>query len=752
MSLRATGSAADGVAGPDEPADPSRRFAAIWSRVIDPLTATSMTRVELEEHLFTQTRRLVTILDSLPFDPRSAGGVGRSMVAAHCTDPQVLAQSLAVIDSYLLLYHPPASGVDHEVARAHLARMQHAFAAGFAEALRDRTLAEQEAIARASLIAQAKAEQALHASEARFRALFEKAAIGIGIGAVDGRIMDVNESLARMFGARPEDFRDRNVSDFVHPEDDPEVWEHYRQLVRGDRDHYRFEKPYYCRDGTAIWADLTVSLIRDQSGAPQYQVAMLEDITERRLLHDRLRHQATHDPLTGLGNRALFFETLTRVLDTGSPTTRIGLCYLDLDGFKAVNDSLGHEVGDRLLVAIAERFAACLTDRNQLLARMGGDEFVALVTDPADREEVADLARRLLGALAAPIRIDDRELSATVSIGVLECSATSMRAAQMVQAADITLYRAKAQGGNRLAVFDAEVNAREITRYGLTTRLPAALEEGEFFLEYQPLVGLDDGRVRRAEALVRWRHPQQGVLGPDRFVELAEQTGLIVPLGYWVLEQACRQARAWQLELAEGAPLINVNLSVRQARDPGLVADVARILKETELDASRLHLEITESALIGAEDQALHALRELTAMGIGLALDDFGTGYSNLSYLRRIPVHTLKIDRSFISGLQDPDSPEHPRDFKIVAGLVSLAHTLDLAVTVEGVETELQAERMRALECETAQGWFFARPGPPERISALCTAGGADRWTPGGSPVTSGAPRCHSGAPAGGGR
>ncbi|GAB2621979.1 cyclic Di-GMP phosphodiesterase RmdA [Streptomyces capparidis] len=728
VSLRAPRAAAEAVAAPEEPPDDGlRRFAAIWSRVIDPFTATSMTREELEEHLLPLAGRLAEILGVVPFDPRPARDVGRAMVAAHCTDPQVLAQSLTVIDAYLLLYSPPSPDLPPDTARAHLARLQHAFAAGFAEALRDRTLAEQEAIARASLAAQARAERALAASEARFRALFEGAAMGIGIGDLEGRILDVNDALARMFGTTREEMRTRNVNEFVHPDDAPRVWELYEQLVRGERDHYQFEKPYFVRDGSAIWTNLTVSLIRDERGTPQYQVAVLEDVTERKLLHDRLRHQATHDPLTGLGNRALFFERLAEAFENGAQDTRIGLCYLDLDGFKAVNDSLGHDVGDRLLVAVAERFAACVTGPNQLVARMGGDEFVALVTDPACAEEVADLARRLLACLERPVAIDGRELSVTVSIGLLECGVTAMKAAQMVQAADITLYRAKAQGGNRLAVFDAETNAREMTRYSLTTRLPLALEEGEFFLEYQPLVDLEDGRVHSAEALVRWRHPQQGVLGPDRFVELAEQTGLIVPLGYWVLEQACRQARAWQLEFAGEAPRINVNLSVRQARTPGLVGDVARILKETELDASRLHLEITESALIGAEDQALDALRELTDMGIGLALDDFGTGYSNLSYLRRIPVHTLKIDRSFISGLRHPDSPEHPRDEKIVAGLVSLAHTLDLAVTVEGVETKLQADRVRALECETAQGWFFARPGPPESISALC-ARGAEAW------------------------
>lgn len=702
--------------------DGIRRFSAIWSRVIDPFTATSMTRAELEEHLLPMTAKLAEILESTPFDARPAREVGRAMIGAHCTDPQVLAQSLTVIDAYLLLYRPPVPGTAPETARGHLSRLQHAFAAGFAEALRDRTLAEQEAIAQASLAAQMDAERALHESEAKFRALFESAALGIGISDLEGGIIDVNEALARMFGGRVEDFRTRNVNEFVHPEDASDVWPQYEELIRGDRDHYRFEKPYYSRNGSAVWTDLTVSLIRDEEGRPKYQVAMMEDITERRLLNDRLRYQATHDPLTGLGNRALFFERLAEAFEDTSDGARIGLCFLDLDGFKAVNDSLGHETGDRLLIAVAERLAACLTSSRQLVARMGGDEFIALVPDPGGPEEVVDLARRFLAALAAPVGIDGRELSVTASIGVLECTTASTQAAQIVQAADITMYRAKAQGKNRLAVFDEESNAREISRYRLATRMPAALDEGEFFLEYQPLIALGDGSVQGVEALVRWRHPQQGVLAPDRFVSLAEETGLIIPLGRWVLEEACRQARAWQLEFPGRAPRINVNLSVRQARNPGLVSDVSRILKEADLDPTALHLEITESALIGADDHALEALRELTEMGIGLALDDFGTGYSNFSYLRSLPVHSLKIDRSFITGLQYAEGV-NPRDEKIVAGLVSLAHTLDLAVTVEGVETELQAERMRALHCETAQGWFFARPGPPEGISDLCARG-----------------------------
>ncbi|WP_346268262.1 EAL domain-containing protein [Streptomyces sp. SCUT-3] len=712
---------------PDAPAAPAggpraheqeglARFAGFWARVIYPFTATSMTRDELERHLLPLATRLRSLLDEDLLDASPAQEVGRGLVQAHCTDPQVLAQSLTVIEACLLLYRPASPDIPSDVVRSRLSRLQAAVAAGFARALRDRTRHEQEAITRAALTAHQRSQRALHESEAKFRALFEGLAVGIGVGDLQGRIVDVNDALVSMFDSTPEDMRKMRVDDLVHPDDLPGVWDLYQQLIRGERDRFVMEKPYFRSDGSVLWTDLRVSLIRDEEGRPQYQVAMLEDVTERKQINDRLRHQATHDPLTGLGNRVLFLERLEEVFAHEGGGRRVGVCYLDLDGFKAVNDSLGHATGDRLLVAVAERLTGCLRGPHQSVARMGGDEFTALVVDPAGPHEVTELARRFLAALAAPVHIDGRDLSVNVSIGVVESSTDGTTAARMVQSADISLYRAKARGGNCYAMHDPEADAREMSRYHLSTRMPEALESGEFFLEYQPMVSLADGSLKGVEALVRWRHPEHGVLGPDRFVPLAEETGLIVPLGRWVLEQACSQARRWQREFPDCAPRVNVNLSVHQVRSPGLVQDVARVLKNCELEPGALQLEVTESAVVGADDQALTALRELTDMGVGLALDDFGTGYSNFAGLRRLPVQTLKIDRSFISGLRGAEGGD-PRDEQVLAGVLSLARTLELAVTVEGVETEEQAERLRSLSVQSAQGWHFARPGPADAIT-----------------------------------
>ncbi|MYX98456.1 EAL domain-containing protein [Streptomyces sp. SID486] len=705
-------------AEPDGPEGRLRRLTTIWSRALFPVTSTSLTRAEFEDRLLPLAVRLSELLRARSFDAEAAKAVGAALVGAHCTDPEALTRTLDCVDAYLVLYC--GEDGDQDELRMRSSRLQHAMAAGYAQALRERTLAEQEAIAQAALEAQGVVAQALHASEARFRAVFEGAAIGIGIADLDGNILQVNEALLRMFGLTDRTLRGRRVQDWVHPEDAPQTWRLYDELVRGEREHYHLEKAFNRPDGTVLWTNLTVSLLRDPDGLPQYQLALMEDTTERRLLNLRLRYEATHDALTGLPNRTLFFERLEKALNAGDGQ-RFGLCYLDLDGFKTVNDSLGHAAGDRLLVEVADRLQSCATAPGEMVARLGGDEFVALTTGPGTEHEVDELAERIMSALVTPVSIDGRDLLVRGSLGIVEGPAGERTAAEVLRSADITMYRAKSAGGNRFELADPEADARAITRHGLTTALPTALERGEFFIEYQPLVHLGDGSVRGAEALVRWLHPQHGVLGPDRFIPLAEHTGLIVPLGRWVLEESIRQARAWRERhgdrSAAGPLRINVNLSPCQLSHPGLVQDTVDILERAGVTPDALCLEVTESALIGADDDLLKPLRRLAEMGVDIALDDFGTGYSNLANLRRLPVSVLKLDRSFTQGMQQ--FPADPVDLKIVEGIVSLAHSLDLAVTVEGVETGAQAEQLRTLGCDTAQGWYYARPGPPERLHDL---------------------------------
>jgi diguanylate cyclase (GGDEF)-like protein/PAS domain S-box-containing protein len=570
----------------------------------------------------------------------------------------------------------------------------------------------EETLSILKLVEHSEAAQALTGSKAQFRAVFTDATLGIGIADMENNITDANPALQRMFGYTLEELTQRKVTEMVHPEDAPSMWETHSALVRGELDHFRMEKRFYRSDGGEIWTDLTVSLVRDEAGEPAYQVALLEDVSERHRLQDKLEYQAYHDPLTGLANRARVTEWLDQIFDGPAGQRRVGLCFLDLDGFKAVNDSLGHDVGDQLLIAVASRLTSCC-GTGQLVARMGGDEFVIIIDDTAGEADVTELADKVLAAMAVPVRVGGQKLTVTMSIGVIERPVADTNPADLLQAADITLYRAKAEGKARYAMFDQYRNDSEVARSRFSTTMLAAVERGEFFIDYQPLVGLADGALCGVEALVRWRHPTFGVLGPERFIDLAEESGSIVQLGHWVLTRACEQARAWQDAFGDAAPLVSVNLAPRQLHEPTLVAEVSAILAGNGLDPSRLQLELTEQSVLGEEAGPLKMLTTLYAMGVRIAIDDFGAGFWNLPDLRRLPMHELKLAGSFAVGLQ---SPSDLVDQQIVAALVDLAHALKLTVTAKNVETLAQLERFRALGCDAGQGTLFGLPSTAEQI------------------------------------
>ncbi|MFZ0120449.1 MAG: EAL domain-containing protein [Pseudonocardiaceae bacterium] len=688
-------------------------FAQRWTEAIVGTSYVSMGRRVLARHLLDLTYQLVEGFLAVEFDPSVGREVGVAMVAGHFTGTETLRESLALIAEWLpgvLTSAPP--GVD---VTGRVAQLVGSLAAGYASALRERSLDEQDAIYRAGLRARRQAEQALAASEAKFRAMFTEAKMGIGIGDLKGNITDANPALQQMFGYTHDEFTSLNVSSMVHPEDAASVWEVYGELVRGERDHFRMEKRFNRRDGGEIWTDLTVSLVRDEVGEPAYQVALLEDVSERRRLQERLEYQAYHDPLTALANRQMVTERLEEVFAGPADQRRVGLCFLDLDGFKVVNDSLGHDVGDQLLKAVASRLTRCCGP-GELVARMGGDEFLIIVEDTAGEADMAVLADKILSALAAPVRVGDHALTVRTSIGVVERPVADTNPADLIQAADITMYQAKAGGKARYAMFDQNRNASEVASFTLSATMLAAVASGEFFVAYQPLVDLQEGGLRGVEALVRWRHPTLGVLGPERFIRLAEESGAIVQLGHWVLARACEQARAWRDAFGAAAPLVSVNLAPRQLHEASLVADVTKVLADNQLDPSSLQLELTEQSLMGDDAGPLMVLTKLHGMGVRIALDDFGEGYWNLPDLRRLSLHELKLAGSFAAALQ---SPCNTVDQRIVRALVDLAHALDLTVTAEGVETLAQCERFRAVGCDTGQGAWYGLPGTPEQIDAL---------------------------------
>ncbi|UIX33884.1 putative bifunctional diguanylate cyclase/phosphodiesterase [Streptomyces sp. GQFP] len=577
------------------------------------------------------------------------------------------------------------------------------------------------------------------------RAAFAAAPLAMAVVNREGLIVEANESLGTLLGIAPEALAGRVAADLVDLASDTRAWHAYREVLRGRQARLRCTRRLKHPDGHSLWAQVTVAPLPTEGpegalGARAYggQGVLLSvaDISARRELQARLRHLQMHDPVTRLPNRALFFERLSAALEAESyeqsGTGRIGLCYLDLDGFKAVNDTLGHRVGDRLLAAVAERLTRCAEEAGlargnpgavaPLVARLGGDEFALLVEDSTGTDQLADLAESVLKALQLPFDLAGQRVSVSASIGVVERHAAGTTPTGLMQAADTTLYWAKADGKSRWTLFDPERNAHRMTRQALSSTLRPAIERGEFALDYQPLVGMEDGRVHGVEALVRWHHPQFGTLTPNRFIGLAEEDGSIVQLGRWVLATACRQARRWQLERPDEPPIfVSVNVAVRQVWDSDLVADVAEILAETGLPAHLLQLELTESAVMGSAGRPLQALQALSDMGVGIAIDDFGTGYSNLAYLSRLPVSVLKLDGSFVRGFmyEGEGVAPNPADEIVVEAMIQLAHRLGLTVTAECVETAAQAARLRRIGCDTGQGWLYSRPVGADRISVL---------------------------------
>ncbi|MFR9723956.1 putative bifunctional diguanylate cyclase/phosphodiesterase [Streptomyces sp. MS19] len=535
-----------------------------------------------------------------------------------------------------------------------------------------------------------------------------------------GHIVSANPAFGLLLGVEPASLAGLRADSVTGLGLDGRTRGSYHAVLRGHSDRMRCTRRLKHADGHTLWAEVTVLPIERGDSAALLTV---QDISERRDLQERLRHIQMHDPVTRLPNRALFFERLTAAL-AESATGRIGLCYLDLDGFKAVNDTLGHRVGDQLLGAAAQRLAHCATGAGgHLVARLGGDEFAVLVEGSSGTEQLTGLAEALLTALQRPFDLAGQRLAVSASIGVVERESAGTTATGLMQAADTTLYWAKADGKARWTLFDPERNAHRMTRQSLSSTLRPAVERGEFRLEYQPIVGLADDVVRGAEALVRWQHPQFGRLGPDKFVGLAEENGAIVPLGRWVLNEACRQARRWQLE-APGPPLfVSVNVAVRQVWDSDLVSDVAAALRDSGLPSGLLQLELTESAVMGSAGRPLQALQALSDMGVRIAIDDFGTGYSNLAYLSRLPVRALKLDGTFVRGFR---TARHlnPADETIVTSLVQLAHKLGLTVTAECVEGPAQAERLRRIGCDTGQGWHYAKPMSADHLTLLLAARG----------------------------
>ncbi|HET7321818.1 MAG TPA: EAL domain-containing protein, partial [Longimicrobiaceae bacterium] len=443
------------------------------------------------------------------------------------------------------------------------------------------------------------------------------------------------------------------------------------------------------------------------------------DITSRRMMEEQLRHDALHDSLTGLPNRLLFMERLAHAIVRSKRRENylFAVLFLDLDRFKIINDSLGHHVGDELLVLVASRLQDCLRTEDTV-ARLGGDEFAILLEDIGGIGDATRIAERIQHGLAEPVNLSGFEVFTSASIGIALSSSAYERPEYLLRNADMAMYRAKASGQAHFEVFDRAMHADALARLQMETDLRRALERGEFRLHYQPIVDLETGRLRAVEALLRWAHPDRGRMEPEDFVPVAEETGIILPIGRWVLEEACSRVRQWQERFGEQAPAtVAVNLSAKQFSQADMVEQIAHALESSGLGAEALRLEITESAVVENADAAVILLERLKRIGVEISLDDFGTGYSSLSYLHRFPLDALKIDRSFVGRMN-----EEERSAQLVQTVLALARSLGVAAVAEGVETPAQLAALRDLGCQHAQGYLFAPPLDPDELEERLTA------------------------------
>ncbi len=539
-----------------------------------------------------------------------------------------------------------------------------------------------------------------------FQSLYDLAPDAYLTIAADGKIKSINQYGADALGYRKEELMYQDCSAIVYEEDREYFQQMFDNIFREKLPIFEAELRKVRKDGSIIWERQRSQLISNNDGEPVELRMICRDITDRKQAEEQLRQNAFHDALTGLPNRILFMDRLEQAI---GHTQRhkdhlFAVLFLDLDRFKIINDSLGHLTGDRLLVEIANRLQLCLR-QSDTVARLGGDEFTILLPDIEDSSDAIRVAERIQEELRLPFALDTNEVFTSASIGITLSTTGYESAEDVLRDADIAMYRAKSQGTAQYEIFNTDMHTQAIALLQLETDLRLAIERQEFRLQYQPIVSLESGKIAGFEALIRWQHPQNGLLLPDNFLPTAIEAGLLIPLCQWVIRSACLEARQWRSQFPDLLLTISINLSSPRFNQSNLSAEVAGVLQDNDLDASILRLEVTESLIMASADAATAMLHELKDLGIHLSIDDFGTGYSSLARLHEFPIDELKIDRSFVKSMSS-DS----RNLEIVDAIIALAQKLNLDVTAEGVETPEQLAKLRELKCKYGQGFFFSRP------------------------------------------
>jgi diguanylate cyclase (GGDEF)-like protein/PAS domain S-box-containing protein len=560
-----------------------------------------------------------------------------------------------------------------------------------------------------SHVAEYEARRAEKEALSRFNALFDGASIGIVRSDTDGDVVDVNPAVEEILGYSAAEMLGRSFRDFMHQDDLQESIVRFDQMMAGVCNSYQFERRYHRKDGKIVWGQTTAVLERDADGRPRFVHSMIENITERKLAEQALvrqselnQHQALHDALTGLANRTLFNERIEQAIrEAERERTQVAVLVMDLDNFKEVNDSLGHHAGDVLLAELGSRVGGAVRAVDTV-ARLGGDEFGILLRKAGGREETIPAIERVCQSVERPVTVQGLPLSVEASIGVALYPDDGRDVETLLQRADVAMYAAK-EGNSSYAFYDEALDHRDPTRVMLVGELRRAIEERELVLFYQPKARLGSGEIESVEALLRWQHPERGLIYPDAFIPLAQQTGLIVPLTLRVVDEALD--RGMRLPIA-------VNLSTRNLLDPQFPNQVEELLERWNVDAGMLKFELTESTMIADPVRTRDVIERLSALGIELSIDDFGTGYSCLAYLKRLPVSEIKIDRSFVMDMSSSEDSA-----TIVRSIIDLGGNLGLSVVAEGVETQEIWDELDALGCPIAQGYHLSRPIPADALA-----------------------------------
>jgi PAS domain S-box-containing protein/diguanylate cyclase (GGDEF)-like protein len=705
------------MTGEDEPGGAMypglAEFARRWAGAVLPTSNVPLSRGELQVILTGFAELLTGSLRAETFDHTQAIEVGRGLVASQLVGPRALDATIRVLGRQLR----------HEADDDRLVDLLGAVACGYVEALRDHIFQQQETLKKAVFRARDAAEKALRASERRFRTVFTESVVGIAIGDIQGHIVSSNLAMQEMLGYSADELRQRTPYDLMPRKDAEEVSAAYRKLINGTFTSLRSEQQMLRSDGEPIWVHIAVTLIKDENGQPDYPVVMIEDISDLHLLQDRWTHQVAHDQLTNLHNRALFVSKVETAVGGLAPGERIGLACFGLDGMSVINAGVSDQVGDKILKTTADRLRTVVADDNGLLGRVDGDRF-ALLAVRSTTQSMIDVVERAMARIAEPVMADGREYAVTASVGIVERAAAGSDPAQLLADAELAMHWAKQEGRAQWQLFEADRGSQQRRDFVLAAQLPAALRDGQFTVEFEPVARLADRSLAGFSVVVSWDHPEQGTLSAKDFLHLAERTGHMLPLGSWVLRQACDQAREWHEEHGDRTPPVSVALPNRMVGDQDLTALLLAVLDASGAAAGQLALEVDHSMMFDAEGDPAEVLTVLRDMGFqvlvsGLTANCCPRGFADL------PVHGIKLAPEFVATLGEDDKPE-PSAERAIGGVVSAAQLAELPVCAVGVHHERHAVALRELGVELGQGDHFGPASLPFEVEPMIIAGTVD--------------------------